>query len=157
MIDRAEMDVDKEGSSREGGAAAPFLEKGESNRARTGERGSEVEIKKMRLRRKTTGSDVKVAPVMGLPRRALIKVPPRCTVLFLFLASALLALSSSAIATPDDTDSMTGGIVLPIVARQSVGSSSSSVASRRRLFALREGAANFSLPLEGAIKDYGCV
>ena len=48
-------------------------------------------------------------------------------------------------------------IVLPIGARQSVASSVV-VASRRRLFALGDGAtANFSLPLEGAIKDYGCV
>ena len=112
---------------------------------------------------RTDCDDVKVAPAVGLARRVvLIRFPPRRTTLLLFLASALLALSSRAVATPDDTDSM-AGIVLPIGARQSVasgsssGSGSSSVASRRRLFALREGAANFSLPLEGAIKDYGCV
>ena len=89
-------------------------------------------------------------PAMGLPRRASIQL-----MLLLFLASALLALSLGAGATPDDTDAMP--IVLPIGARQSVASSVV-VASRRRLFALGDGAtANFSLPLEGAIKDYGCV
>ena len=88
-------------------------------------------------------------PAMGLPRRASIQL-----MLLLFLASALLALSLGAGASPDDTDSVTA-MVLPIGARQSVVAS---VASRRRsMFALTEGAANFSLPLEGAIKDYGCV
>ena len=108
--------------------------------------------KKVKMRWKAKGCDAKSAP---LPRRALLQFPPWRNALLLFLASALLALSSRAVATPDETT--TGGIVLPIVDRQSVGSSSGSVASRRRLFALREGAANFSLPLEGAIKDYGCV
>ena len=77
-------------------------------------------------------------------------------VLFFFV-SALLLLSSSAGATPDDTDSMP--VVLPIGARQSVASGSSGgvVASRRRRLFGDGGAANFSLPLEGAIKDYGCV
>lgn len=108
----------------------------------------------MKMRWRTKGcEDAKSVP---LPRRALLQLPPWRNALFLFFASALLALSSRAVATPDDIESVTG-IVLPIVDRQSVGSSSGGVASRRRLFALREGAANFSLPLEGAIKDYGCV
>jgi hypothetical protein len=95
------------------------------------------------MRRSKTNCVVRSAPAMGLPRRVLL------------LASVLLALSSSGGATSLDTVPMP--VVLPIGARQSVASSSV-VASRRRLFALGDGAAaNFSLPLEGAIKDYGCV
>lgn len=102
---------------------------------------------KVKRMRSKTNCDVESAPALGPPRRF--------STVLLLLASALLALSSSAGATPDDTDAMP--IVLPIGARQSVASSVV-VASRRRLFALGDGAtANFSLPLEGAIKDYGCV
>ena len=77
------------------------------------------------------------------------------------LASALLALSWSAAATSGDIDYNPAMVMLPLGARrQSVVASdvdSSRRRRRRRLFALGEGntAANFSLPLEGAIKDYG--
>lgn len=75
--------------------------------------------------------------------------------MMLLFASALLSLASIAPAgaTFDDTNPMM--VVLPIGARQSLASTSGVDSRRRRLFALKENAANFSLPLEGAIKDYG--
>ena len=79
------------------------------------------------------------------------------------LASALLALSWSAAATSGDIDYNPAMVMLPLGARRQsvvasdVDSSRRRRRRRRRLFALGEGntAANFSLPLEGAIKDYG--
>ena len=59
---------------------------------------------KVKRMRSKTNCDVESAPALGPPRRF--------STVLLLLASALLALSSSAGATPDDTDAMP--IVLPI-------------------------------------------
>ena len=91
--------------------------------------------------------------------------PGRASLQFLFgntmslfsVAAVLLILSSRACVTAGDTDSMpeAGGVVLPI-ARQALASGDVNGHLRRRsLLAAKDLSANFSLPLEGAIKDYG--